>query len=905
MTTDLRQQLQDHLAGRYTLERELGGGGMARVYVADDDSLRRKVVVKVLASEMAQGMSVERFKREIQLAARLQHPHIVPLLSAGELPDGALYYTMPFVDGESLRQRLERDGALPITDVTAVLRDTASALSYAHAQGVVHRDIKPANILLAHGGAVVADFGIAKALHAARGEHPADGRRSTTLTQRGTSLGTPAYMSPEQAAGDVVDHRADLYALGVVAYEMLAGRPPFDDRSAQRLLAAHASEAPEPLGRRRPNVPTDIAALVMQLLEKQPADRPQTANDVLRALENGGERLSTLATRRPPRVENRGLLARARDPLVLALVAATLVASIGWLLARRAASRVPAPVHARVALDLPRESSPSPSGGGHSLTLSPDGSMFVYRGGSPPRLYLRRLNDLTTHPLTNLEDVPSNPQFSPDGKWIAFLSQPLATVAGESRLKKIPVNGGAATLIVPAAGRFTWAPDGSIVFTRLAPDGGLLGGLWRVAPGDTAIPITSPDSTLEGSYGSPAVMPDGKTVLFTAVSRRRPGEFTLAAVHLGSTKVIPLGIAGGNAMYFDAKHLLFAQPDGRVAAIPFDFEHLRATGDPVVVLDSVAMKNGLVAELALSANGTLAYFPGTIGSQVVLVDRRGGTRLIIPEVRSYNTPRVSPDGRRILLAIGQPPYTSDIWIYDTLSTTLTRLTTDGRSNSPEWSVDGRRVAWTRIEQPRRGAPTVGTAIWWQPWDQSAPPELLIPGAGGARFTPSGDAALATIGTEVRLIPLPFDSTRPGRTILTGSVATEPFYRISPDGRWLAFSDNQTGVREIYVQPLPGPGGRYPISAGGGAAPRWSPDGKEVFYRSGCCLIAATVALTAEPTVVRRDTLFAMSATRSMYDVTHDGRYFVMARVSNTSASPIIAFGWADEVRELLRASEKR
>ena len=905
MTTDLRQQLQDHLAGRYTLERELDGGGMARVYIADDDSLRRKVVVKLLDAELAQGMSVERFKREIQLAARLQHPHIVPLLSAGELPNGALYYTMPFVDGESLRERLERDGALPITDVMAVVRDTASALSYAHTQGVVHRDIKPANILLAHGGAVVADFGIAKAIHVARGAPSADVRRSTTLTQRGTSLGTPAYMSPEQAAGDVVDHRADLYALGVVAYEMLAGRPPFDDRSAQRLLAAHASEMPEPISRRRPNVPPDLAALVMQLLEKQPADRPQTANDVLRALENSSEGLSTLATRRPPRVESRRLRARARDPLVLGLAAVAVATSIGWLLARRDATRVAAPLHARVTLELPRESSPSPSGGGHSLTLSPDGKMLVYRGGSPPRLYLRRLTDLTPRPLTSFEEVPSNPQFSPDGKWIAFLSQPLATVVGESRLKKIPVNGGVATAIVPAAGRFAWAPDGSIVFTRLAPDGGLLGGLWRVAPGDTALPITAPDSTLEGSYGSPAVMPDGKTVLFTAVSRRRPGEFTLAAVHLGSSKVIPLGIAGGNAMYFDEDHLLFAQPDGRIAAIPFDFKRLRATGDPVVVLDSVAMKNGLVPELALSANGTLAYFPGTIGSQLVLIDRHGGIRLLIPEVRSYNTPRVSPDGRRILLAIGQPPYTSDIWVYDTLSTTLTRLTTDGRSSSPEWTADGRRVAWTRVEQARPGAPTVGTAVWWQPWDQSAPPELLIPGASAARFLSNGGSALATVGRELRLVQLPYDSTHPGRAILTGSAAMEPFYRLSSDGRWLVFSDNQTGVREVYVQRFPGPGGRYPISAGGGAAPRWSPDGKEVFYRGGCCLISASLALTPEPTVVRRDTLFSMSATRSMYDVTHDGRYFVMARVSNTAVSPIIAFGWADEVRELLRATEKR
>src|SRR5215208_2284162 len=283
---DVQDRLQRALGDAYTGERELGGGGVSRVFVADEQALGRKVVVKVLRPELAEGLSTERFKREVRLAARLQHPHIVPLLAAGELDGGVLFYTMPFVDGESLRARLERDGGLPVGVVVRILRDAASALAYAHAQGVVHRDIKPENILLSHGGAVVADFGIAKAISASIAVEGVEAtRRSSTLTAAGTSLGTPAYMSPEQAAGDVVDHRADLYALGVVAYEMLCGRPPFEGRTAQQLLAAHATQAPEPIDRRRPATPAALAALTMRLLEKHPADRPQSADDVLGALD--------------------------------------------------------------------------------------------------------------------------------------------------------------------------------------------------------------------------------------------------------------------------------------------------------------------------------------------------------------------------------------------------------------------------------------------------------------------------------------------------------------------------------------------------------------------------------------------------------------------------------------------
>ncbi len=279
MSSDFVTQLQSSLGTAYLIERELGGGGMSRVFLAMENRLRRRVVVKVLAGELAAGINAERFEREIQVAASLQQANIVPVLSAGDT-NGIPWYTMPFVEGQSLRARLDAGGALPLADVMGILRDVARALEFAHARGVVHRDIKPDNVLLSGGTAVVTDFGIAKALSASR-EAPGG-----TLTQIGMSLGTPAYMAPEQAAGDpTIDHRADLYALGCLAYELLAGHTPFHDRSPQRMLAAHITEAPRPIHELRPDAPASLSDLVMRLLEKDPADRPASAADVGRMLE--------------------------------------------------------------------------------------------------------------------------------------------------------------------------------------------------------------------------------------------------------------------------------------------------------------------------------------------------------------------------------------------------------------------------------------------------------------------------------------------------------------------------------------------------------------------------------------------------------------------------------------------
>jgi tRNA A-37 threonylcarbamoyl transferase component Bud32/tetratricopeptide (TPR) repeat protein len=324
---ELREQLQQTLGSTYVLERELGGGGMSRVFVANETRLNRKVVIKVLSPELAAGVNAERFEREIQLAASLQQANIVPIISAGETK-GYPYYTMPFVEGKSLRARLSEQGALPISTVVGVLRDVARALAYSHDRSVVHRDIKPDNVLLSGGTAVVTDFGIAKAISAARTE-----RESGTLTQLGTSLGTPAYMSPEQAAGDpMVDHRADIYSLGCMAYELLTGKPPFADRAPARMLAAHISEAPVPVAALRPDVPPALDQLVMRCLEKDPALRPQSGSELVQTLEgivSGTTGAMSGVALGAPRSLGRALATYAGVAAAVAVVARAAVIAVG------------------------------------------------------------------------------------------------------------------------------------------------------------------------------------------------------------------------------------------------------------------------------------------------------------------------------------------------------------------------------------------------------------------------------------------------------------------------------------------------------------------------------------------------------------------------------------------------
>jgi TolB-like protein len=349
LSSSLVEQIRETLGSAFTVERELGGGGMSRVFVAYDQTLERRVVVKVLAPELMADVNAERFRREVLVVAGLQHPHIVPVLSAGEMA-GRPYLVMPFVEGESLRTRIARGGAMRVVDAVGMLRDVARALAYAHERGIVHRDIKPDNILLHAGAAVVADFGVAKALDVAR-RTPGIAAQGT-LTAAGASLGTPGYMAPEQIAADPnADHRVDLYAFGITAYEALAGKGPFHGRAPHALLAAHLSEQPPPLAEVRPDIPPALAALVMRCLEKAPEKRPQNAQQILIALEDPAVLSGELgpATNTGAAMAARTHSSRRRRAMILAAAAVAVVgAGLTTLLARRdsATTLTPAPAAA-------------------------------------------------------------------------------------------------------------------------------------------------------------------------------------------------------------------------------------------------------------------------------------------------------------------------------------------------------------------------------------------------------------------------------------------------------------------------------------------------------------------------------------------------------------------------------
>ena len=633
---NVQDQLQQALGTAYVIERELGGGGMSRVFVADEAALGRQVVVKVLGVELAEGISAERFKREVRLAARLQHPHIVPLLAAGALTDGLLYYTMPFVDGESLRARLAREGGFPIADAVRIGRDVASALAYAHRAGVVHRDIKPENILLADGGAVVVDFGIAKAIHESRGADDApDSRRSSTLTRVGTSLGTPAYMAPEQAAGDAIDQRADLYALGVVVYEMIAGRALFERRTAQQTLAAHATEAPEPIARHRSALPPSLGALIMQLLEKNPADRPQSADEVLRGLDDAmrahpeshsllhaqaGAALSgatyesgghTDSPSRPVRRSRIGLL------MFVGAVAALAGAAAGALIMR---SRPSAPRLLAAAITAPDGAVLKPGAG---FALSPEGGRLAFVAADSvgaQAIWVQPLDGQLPAPVSGTENG-TGPFWSPDGASLGFF-------AG-GRLKIVELRGGSPRVLCAAlrAGGGTWTKDGVIVYApniivgsplfRVASAGGPCTQLTRLRPSD-------------GDHRRPSALPDGRHVLFSAFRAK-----VALAADVVTGAITEVRRPGGDAQFAAPDWLLFRDEErGVLYAQRLDLRTLRPVGESRVVLDRLG-----------NPSLRLPGPPRGVASAPALAVNPGNRSEGLP--RRSSTTRLSPSGRSV------------------------------------------------------------------------------------------------------------------------------------------------------------------------------------------------------------------------------------------------------------------
>jgi len=883
-------QLKTSLALRYDVEREIGQGGMATVYLARDLRHDRPVALKVLKPELGAVLGADRFLAEIKVTANLQHPNLLPLFDSGEV-DGLLFYVMPFVEGESLRAKLDREKQLPVEEAIRIAASVAGALDYAHMRGVIHRDLKPENVLLHAGQPVLADFGIALAVANAGGNR---------VTQTGLSLGTPQYMSPEQATGDrAIDGRTDIYSLGAVLYEMLTGEPPHTGSTAQAVIARVLTDKPRRVRASRETVPAHVEAAIERALMKLPADRFATARDFCDAITGARPVALTNGDMRAAAADDdvRFSIARPKAKMraaMLALAAAVVaIGAWGWLRPVAAPS-----LRARFSITLDGEGKLRSELGGSNIAVSPDGSQFVYLGGAEAtRLYIRAMNELEAKPIAGTERAAS-PKFSPDGQWLAFVSR--------GALRKIPLAGGPAVTISDNVGRYSWGDNGVIVLAQNGDN--FNSGLWRVsAAGGPQERLTQPD-TARGETGHtwPEMLPGGKAVVFAVTKGPLTGE--VAAVDLETRKISRFGVSGINPRFVRTGHLLLGQPDGGVVAVPFDHRRLRVTGPAVTVVSGVLVKGGGAVELGVSRNGTLVYVEGETMSHLTLVDRSGAERPLSLNNDRASNPRFARDGNRIAFAHGPSNTVNDIWVHDLASGTTTRITSDGLSDRPEWTADGRRLAWRH--RASTGAPS---EMWWQPWDGSGKPEVL---AGSERgffnlaFSPTGSFFAATKSDENADIYItPLDSLSVSRPAVIGS-GTKISPKVSPDGRWLAYVSSQTGGGAVFVSSTTGTGGRHQISVDGGREPLWDPGGRALYYRGNGYVMMASITASPNLVVARRDTVFRDNFVRARgrgaasYDVSPDGEQFLMLSGGDEPQKVIVVFGWLDELRERMAQASK-
>jgi len=902
------ERLAAALADHYQLERELGQGGMATVYLAHDRRHDRRVAVKVLRPELAAIIGAERFLSEIKTTANLQHPHILPLFDSGRTggqadgrTDDFLYYVMPFIEGESLRDLLSREKQLPVEEAVRIAREVGSALDYAHRRQIIHRDIKPENILLHDGAALVADFGIALAVSRSDG--------GTRMTETGMSLGTPYYMSPEQAMGERdLSPRSDVYALGCVLYEMLTGDPPFTGSTAQAVVARVVTESPRPLVPQRHTIPPHVEGAVLTALEKLPADRFATAAEFVEALDGRGP-ARTLQARgvagalaAAPWYRRRGTVAAAVTIAALAGLAAW-----GWL--RPGPGR---PV-ARYGLAFPPGQEPN-----GLLALAPDGSRLLYVGPADTggrQVWVKERSEYHATPVAGTAGAGAGPAVSPDGEWFA-------TVQG-GQVRKFPIRGGSAITLTTtgaASAPLTWLDDGTIVYStadwqlgRVPAAGGEATPAWR-----------RPESLTQTVAVMPGALPGARGVLFTLCPIGCPrSDLWVADLRSGAGKRLVADAV--TSWYLPTGHLAYSRRDGSVFAVPFDPGRLEITGAPVPVLEGVTMIVEVLANLAFSRTGTLVMQSsgqgGTLNPllELVLLDRQGGLRRV-DSAWSFTLARengnvgleVSPDGRRVAIGLSTDAG-DDIWIKTLPDGPVSRLTFDTTAEQrPRWTPDGRSVTYisgfpNSLLLQRRADGTGGT-------DTLLALEALLEG----RWTRDGKWLVVRTGGAgggLRNIL----ALRPGvdsapREFLAAGQADESAPAVSPDGRWLAYVSDETGRDEVYIRPFPGvDAGKWQASVTGGQAPLWAHSGRELFYVDrDRNMVAVPVPAQGPSQLGARKTLFRLpdgiyleqQENYTPFDITPDDRHFVMARQvqagTRVDASFILVENWFEDVKARMR-----
>jgi serine/threonine-protein kinase len=856
---------------------------MATVYLAQDLKHGRRVAIKLLHPELSAILGGERFLAEIKVTANLQHPHILGLIDSGEA-DGLLYYVMPYVPGESLRAYLARDRQLPVEDAIRLAREVAMALDYAHRQGVVHRDIKPENILLQDGAALVADFGIALAVEQAGGHR---------MTQTGMSLGTPAYMSPEQAMGErEIGPRSDVYALGAMTYEMLAGEPPFTGPSSQAIVAKVLTEHPPPLRPKRPMVPPGAEAAILRALQKLPADRWGSAREF-------GDALA--GTRQQPVVAAETVPMTAA-PIEARAVSRPRVLWLGWVVAALAsgvaawaATRpVPELPPSRLAIMAPGLGGSGASSSRRHVTFLPDGDGVVYTViGTDGQLRLVRQSLDADRPTP----VPGalglgSPLVSPDGRWL------VGTASVNAQVLRLPLEGGTAELV--ARGMITsddadWAPNGTLWTST--DDGGLA----EVVRDSLILRVARDQHSLQ------QILPDGRTALV----KRNPlgntsGPIRLVDLRTGgasellTTPVVEARVTRG--------FLVFVTGNGNLQAAVLDRSGRRIVGDPVTIATGVAITGTAVGQFAVAANGNVAYIPEE-PSSLVFVDRAGGSRLVTAERRNFHHPMFSPDGHRLSMDFNSVEG-RNVWVLALAEGTLTRATFDREGHDATWTPDGRFLTYT-APLPRSDGTTL-VLLRKRPGSAEAAETLLV----SRRLAYSGvwlrdGSGLVTTALNVRRAGRGADTAAAesradaamvggvGRGPLTPLVASpfaEQYVGVSPDGRWISFVSDQSGREEVYVRDLAGEQDQVLVSLEGGSEPVWSPNGKELFYREtrqgDPHLVAARIDTNPTLRVASRSRLFPIgdivgTGPHANYDISPDGKTFAMVRRSPAARIVVI------------------
>ncbi len=849
-------RLNAALEGRYRIERELGEGGMATVYLADDLKHERKVALKVLKPELAAVVGAERFLTEIKTTANLQHPHILPLFDSGEA-DGFLFYGMPYIEGETLRDRLDREKQLAVAEAIGIAVAVAGALEVAHDAGVVHRDIKPANILLSRGQPLVADFGIALAVSEGGG-----GR----LTETGMSVGTPFYMSPEQATGDqTVGPASDVYALGCVLYEMLVGEPPYPASTAQAVLGKILmGDVPSATASRR-TVPPNVDAAIRRALERTPADRFPSGSAFAAALADDGFRYGVVpetGARRAPRWALLGVGAMA---LVVGLVLGRGLPPTGST----------APPVVRYQPTFRYDERPVPVSGA-TLDLSDDGERMVYVGVSAvgTQLFVRNRDALVSRPVPETEGG-LRPTLSPDGTRVAF-------VTPDGELKVTGLDGSQpVTLVDSGVENFelAWESDGYVYF-----DSDDYPGLLRVAAtgGRPPEPVFRGDPELdELMHGAMGLLPGGEAVLVNVV--RNIGRNYIGLIDL-TTGALTRLVDGNRGVFAPTGHLVYFDPDGSLTAHPFDPDRRALTGDPVV-LRELGMG---VGDLALSGDGRLIYsrIP-PLENRVVWVDRQGGeTRLDDGSpVTDARFVRLSPNGTRLAVSTVEEEGRDlgQVWVKDLPDGPNTLLTHEGEVNfRPVWGVDHASLLFISDRSGHR-------AVWRRRADGSGEAEPIL-----ERQLPVDEVELGGDGEWMIYREGAQDGQRSIRARRVGDESSDLGVAggrfdafapaLSPDGRWIAHGARVNGSFEVYVRRFPAGEDQWRISRTGGVIPRWASGGRELFFFGGndsLNVVDVTVdgdtPRFSEPRGLLPSGPYRREVYHASYDVTSDGERFVMIR----------------------------